>query len=150
MLLLTIPFVLLLTTNTFSQTLDGNWIATYDQNVDGKMLKDKDFAVLEVKMGTDGTVNSTIKTLLNGFSTSCMKCPTGYTGKPTVGLIWCKGMKPAFGRKGEYEGGWAVDPQTGETLIEVRAKMTSSDLIELTGKSESRGNVLRTFKLRRQ
>jgi len=135
--------------SSFAQSPEGNWIATYDQNVAGKMLKDKDFAVMELRVTPDGVARFIIKTLLNGFSTVCNNCPPGYAMKPTIGLEWCKNLQPVSGKPGEFESGWALDPETGDTLTEVRIKKTGRGALELSGRSAKSGSI-RTFQLRRQ
>lgn len=134
-----------------AQDLSGNWSATYDQNPAGKMLKDKVVAVVELRMdAATGTLYSTIKSLQNGFATTCQNCPAPNANKSTIGLDWIKGLKAVPGKPGEYEGGTGIDPQTGEVASEVRLKLVNATSILVTGKIAAKGGLLRTIKLSRQ
>jgi len=132
-----------------AQSLAGNWAAFYDYDLPGKALKNKDVAIVTLSADANGNVSSTISSLKNGFATTCQGCSGDNANKQTAGMVWCKNLKPVPGKPGEFNGGWAIDPQTGKTASNVQAKMINPTTIMVTCTEEGTGKA-RSIKLVKQ
>ncbi len=133
-----------------AQDLSGNWAATYDQDLPGKSLKNKPVAIVEVKADAgSGTVYSSIKSLQNNFAATCQGCPGENANKNSVGMVWCKNLTPVPGKPGEFNNGWAIDPQTGKVASNVQAKMINPTTIMVTCTESDTGKA-RSIKLTKQ
>lgn len=133
-----------------AQTIEGLWYVKGDSGPRATAKHaNKDFAVVEIKkQASDGTFYAVVKEALNSLSAKCTNCAGENANKNTVGMTIAKGFKPTAGKPGEWEGGWAINPETGLQATGVKGKQTDNNSLDLM--ITLADGTSKTLKLRRK